>query len=78
LTVPIDKTLKDKHINIKTCYSIFKSSSLIHKTTVLIDKITPLIHETTLMIYFYVLTFSRILAVLREFVSRGIQFGMKL
>ena len=44
---------------------------------VLIDEITLLIHKTTLMIYFYVLKFSSLLAVLREFMSRSIWFGVK-
>jgi len=44
---------------------------------VLIDKITLLIHETTLMIYFYALKFSSLPAVLREFMSRSICFGVK-
>jgi len=44
---------------------------------VLNDEITPLIHETTLMIYFYVLKFSSLLAMLRKFMSRSIWFGVK-
>ena len=58
--------------------SISKSSVLIRETTLMIDGLSSLIHETTLLICSYVLKFSSLLAVLREFVSRDIQFRMKL
>ena len=57
--------------------SISKSSVLIRETTLMIDGLSSLIHETTLLICSYVLKFSSLLAVLREFVSRSIRFGVK-
>ena len=57
--------------------STSKSSVLICETTLMIDGLSSLIHETKLMIYFYVLKFSSLLAVLREFMSRSIWFGVK-